>query len=385
MVENHVGLKAFASLNPWFPSLVAGMLDNRLNDRHTITTKLGNLTKREATLIGKSLSMALNDRLVAEAGVDQWLNEYGALVTLSKENIFFVPMSVAISNRKLVQAVWGLALSVGVGVVMSYLDVGTDIWAIIMFERRGQHQYAQAIVIMIGVSTILHMLIVYENGRKSGKMHLLRETLLVVSQLKPAVDAFHVVSGTKASEHAAMDPQLELTLGKISEVICETIPSAVVQLYAFFQSETVNFSSLASIVVSVATIANIVTVMAFDFDLNPAARAHTPKFYGYIPNRLMKRMMVFGTMFAFSAFHVSVRFIGVTILAIARPYLVGVFVGGDMLCFLLFKLVRDDLRYWIKLPNFASWPISIIARLLNKLLVDFTALVHLRHPNEAGE
>ena len=71
VIAAHVSLKEFASENPWFPSLVIGMLSNRINDAKTVQTKLCTLSSLQAFHIGKSLSKCLKARKTADAGVDQ--------------------------------------------------------------------------------------------------------------------------------------------------------------------------------------------------------------------------------------------------------------------------------------------------------------------------
>jgi hypothetical protein len=89
-------------------------------------------------------------------------------------------------------------------------------------------------------------------------------------------------------------------------------------------------------------------------------------------------------MLLFTACHVGVRLLGIALLAVVGPMVTAAVLGGDMLFFLLFKLARDDLRYWLKLDGVLSWVVSIVARFFYKLMVDFTVMVQLRHPQEIG-
>jgi len=49
-----------------------------------------------------------------------------------------------------------------------------------------------------------------------------------------------------------------------------------------------------------------------------------------------------------------------------------------------FKSVRGELRYWIRMDGIAGWIGAIAARLVQKVIVDFTLIVQYRHPFEAG-
>ncbi len=163
-----MGLKEFAENNPWLPFLVAGMLSNRLRDPKSIRTKLDNLSNKEALMMGQSLSVPLKARKVASTGVEVWINEYAALVQLRNKCMFFAPLAVTIGQRKLDQAIWGLALKVGIGATLSILDVGTDVLAIYTFNQQGKHGFANACIAMVSVSMAVQLLIVYTQGKKKG-------------------------------------------------------------------------------------------------------------------------------------------------------------------------------------------------------------------------
>ena len=89
-------------------------------------------------------------------------------------------------------------------------------------------------------------------------------------------------------------------------------------------------------------------------------------------------------MLFFTACHVGVRLLGIALLAVVNPMTTAVVLGADMLFFLLFKLARNDLRYWVKLDGVLSWVASVLVRFFLKLMVDFTVMVHTRHPQEIG-
>ena len=55
-----------------------------------------------------------------------------------------------------------------------------------------------------------------------------------------------------------------------------------------------------------------------------------------------------------------------------------------MAVYFLYKIVRGDLRYWIPMNGLLAWITSIIFRLLNKTIVDFTLIVQFRGQLELG-
>ena len=218
VVEKHVGLGEFVKTNPWFPSLIAGMLNNRLRDPRPIKTKLDNLSNKEAKTIGEFFSTILLDRQVAEAAVDMLVNDYPALATFRKRHCFFLPMAITIGQRKLDEAPWGLAMKVGIGAVLGMLDVGTDINSIYSFAEEGERGFANACIAMVAISNAVQLVLVFIQAKKRGWKVVATEAIIVLSGFKPAVDAWRVVSGKKAEVDDAMDPMLELTASRVVEM-----------------------------------------------------------------------------------------------------------------------------------------------------------------------
>ena len=60
------------------------------------------------------------------------------------------------------------------------------------------------------------------------------------------------------------------------------------------------------------------------------------------------------------------------------------YIGVDLGLYLITKLVRDDIWYWLLVGGNAGLLLSILLRVCPKLITDFTSLVQLRHPQELG-
>ena len=60
------------------------------------------------------------------------------------------------------------------------------------------------------------------------------------------------------------------------------------------------------------------------------------------------------------------------------------FVGGELLIFLIYKLLRRDFLYWIQIDGFLGLAISFTTRLFSKVITDFSGCLHCRHPFELG-
>ena len=144
-------------------------------------------------------------------------------------------------------------------------------------------------------------------------------------------------------------------------------------------------SNVLSVFISIFSIAFCSTTICFDFDLDPKRRINSPDFYGYVPNNNGGRNYVFITMFLFTVSHIAVRILGVVLLAVISSTWIATVLGSDLLFFFVFKILRDDFRYWLKLDGALSWIVSFFFRFFTKLLLEFTTLVQLRHPFELGK
>ena len=76
--------------------------------------------------------------------------------------------------------------------------------------------------------------------------------------------------------------------------------------------------------------------------------------------------------------------VGCALLAATDSYLLIYFVGGNVVVFLVFKVARNDFMYWSRIEGVTGVIVSLFQRLVTKVIVDFTGLLHLRHPKELG-
>jgi len=60
------------------------------------------------------------------------------------------------------------------------------------------------------------------------------------------------------------------------------------------------------------------------------------------------------------------------------------FVGGEVLLYLILKVARRDFFYWPAIYSIVGLLLSFFARVLCKVIVDFTGCIHFRHPYDCG-
>ena len=76
------------------------------------------------------------------------------------------------------------------------------------------------------------------------------------------------------------------------EVVCESVPGAILLTYAFLEAPEATFATLFSICTSCVSIAIISTGIFFSFDTDPEARLHSPMFYGAVPDSTARHLLV---------------------------------------------------------------------------------------------
>jgi len=101
----------------------------------------------------------------------------------------------------------------------------TDVSVIISYLNSGKTKQAYSLIAMMGLSISLQLLNAYVQNRKKSKWAIFRELLIVLSGLKPAVDAYRVATDY-SDELNTFDLLTDMSHGKITELACESIPGA---------------------------------------------------------------------------------------------------------------------------------------------------------------
>ena len=239
---------------------------------------------------------------------------------------------------------------------------------------------ASALLAMITTNLVIQILVVVAQYQKKSLAVKLKEVLICLSFLRPAVDAYRV-STNHEDDRAPMDSLSEMIMNKCSELATESIPGCVLQLYVWMSSpEQAGTYALVSIGVSAMTTGFASAMISFDFDVDVPHRKKQPKFYGYLPDDNGLRGRSFILMTLISALHNISRSLGYALLAAGEKRLVAVFVVGELSLYLAYKLLRGDFYYWMKLDGVLAIVVPSVQRVLVKIIVDYTGCLHFRHP-----
>jgi hypothetical protein len=154
-------------------------------------------------------------------------------------------------------------------------------------------------------------------------------------------------------------------------------------MYALLKAKEMSTQALASIVISAMTAGASSATISFDYDTNPIKRKNSPDFYGYIPVS-GARTAIFGCMFMNGTLLLLVKCFGCALLLITNKSFFILYMTGNTGLYLLQKVARSDFPYWLPLEGKTDIAISIIARVMVKIIADFTGIAQFRASAELG-
>ena len=163
--------------------------------------------------------------------MDAWRKQYPQLEVLFEEVIGFETFVVTLANSLLRASIYGTIYRVSVGALLSTIDAATDIYVISTYyqsdELVGQ---AHALLAMLTTNFVFQILIVLAIYEKKNWGVKLKEVIVCLLFLRPALDAYRVSTNHEDSE-ATVDSLSEMIVNKGIELATESIPGCVVQLY----------------------------------------------------------------------------------------------------------------------------------------------------------
>ena len=217
---------------------------------------------------------------------------------------------------------------------------------------------------------------------------LLRDFLIVVTGMRPAYGAYKVCMGKEMEEQHVVDAINELTAIKVVEIVCESVPGCVLQMFAMLkkmqQNEAIGRAEVASVVVSALTTGYSSATISYDYDTDPVKRKETPDFYGYIPDEGGVRTLLLVCMTVNSALLLLMRSFSAAMLMQVRKRYVIYYMTIDHSIYVGIKLLRGDFYYWFPIDGVMGLLVSFFIRVFAKIVVDFVGVLQFRHGYEVG-
>ena len=295
--------------------------------------------------------------------------------------------------------------------VVSMVDMASDIVMCMRYRDRGEHFffYATLVCVLLHLSFTSLLVLVAQRVRRESKKeedhfdipsnnvpppHLqhkplgfqIREQLFVWSCVKPGVDAYRVSKGSSQEVGELVEQRFLQSARKIIELALECIPMNCIQMLALLmKGADASYIPVLSLALSLFTSAFISADISFSWDWAPKNRASAPEFYGFLPSRIGPLVLSLTLMLATGIFNLAIRTFFCIILymksGIALMY--GI-LAVEMAAYMLLKSAREDMWYWVPIYGCAGMSKSVVARVLAKVVADWTACAQLRHPNEVG-
>ena len=112
-------------------------------------------------------------------------------------------------------SIYGMVWRVSVGAALSMLDAVTDIFVIVSYYKiEGLRGQANAMLAMIATNMGIQILFVLAVYKKKSWGVKVKEVLICLFFLRPAVDAYRVSTNHKDSE-TTFDPLFEMCVNKV--------------------------------------------------------------------------------------------------------------------------------------------------------------------------
>ena len=104
---------------------------------------------------------------------------------------------------------------VSVGAALSMLDASTDLYVISKYYNTdGLNGQANAMLAMVSTNTAIQIMLVLAQYRKKSWHVKMKEALICMFFLRPAVDAYRVSTNYKDNE-STIDPLAEMIFNKV--------------------------------------------------------------------------------------------------------------------------------------------------------------------------
>ncbi len=327
------------------------------------------MTAAGAVSIGRGLDSTLRTSATPTDAIDELFSQYPALCVMAHRHVWFRPLLETVAKRRIATAPLGLKLRLTFGALLSIGDMASDIYNIITMFLAGNTLGAFVLLGLITVNLAVQAIAVMVQTAHRGWRVVLWEISILLSLLKPGIDAIRVAGGEERIEGAPFDPFGEMIICKCCELTFESIPGGLAQAIFVLNGGNWTAAAVVSVFLSNFSTAFTATVLTYDLDMNAGNRKNNPQFYGYIPDTTGERVLVFALLFSYHSAWTLGKTFSMAVLAQTNWMWLVAYLIADHFCFIIYKLARGDLIYWV--PGIGV-PVSLLARFVVKVIVDFT-------------
>ena len=202
--------------NPHFDVMMANMLVLRFGvqvKEVDWTKELKSWDQEDNRRVGRAMAPFIRYVQTGEAAVAALRGHYPQLESLFGDVVGFEEFMNTIATSLLRDNKWGMVMRVSIGAALSMVDAVTDLYVITTYYHSpGLVGQANALLIMMSLSMLGQLLLVMAQYQKKSLAVKIRETLITLCFLRPAVDAFRV-STNHQDDETTVDPLLEMVSG----------------------------------------------------------------------------------------------------------------------------------------------------------------------------
>jgi len=181
---------------PRFPIILSFIMEERFGFRVRSvdwTSKMENWKEHECACVGKSVATFIRKRKTGDAAFDAWSLHYPQLNALFMDIPGSGAFLLVFFDNLLRDSIYGTVLRVSVGAFLSILDGATDIYIITTYYQSDKLTWqANAMLAMIIMSMLAQILCVLAVYQKHPWQTKVKEILICLTFLRPAVDAYRV-------------------------------------------------------------------------------------------------------------------------------------------------------------------------------------------------
>jgi len=389
VVHEYTGMKILLTKEPWLLMMIETILVETETsfyvkmEKRTLS-KLCLLTNQDGHTLGKSFLYHLSRAVTEEGCIQSLLEHHPALREFAGSHAFFKPLLTTIGGEIKHAETWHkLILSIS-SAAFSLFDVASDIFTIVYYRNVDLVEEANLITFFVSLSLGLQLMLVYVIHRHDSSA-LAREVLGTLTFTKPALNKWRVLTNAKVTGREMLNYVTEMMAFKLTEVFAESIPVTVLQVSTILTAQSINNIVLLAMLASVAFVAEGVTYLTFMKDISLEGRKSGKLFYGFAPLSGIRLHIVKIAMYMLSFCQLIGKSLAIAIIFQmgGRPLTAFVF-SCEIGVYLLYKVLRGDFYHWLRLPTGFSTIMSLVERVAGKIVCDFTAMVHLRHPKEVG-
>ena len=227
-------------------TLLTKILERRFhNPRAVAQAEPALLSEADAQAIGESVKAIRLGHNKPSQAVDELLRNYEALRIAAENTPWFRAMLEAVLKRQM-KGSTSMRVRLVLGVLLSYFDVGSDIFSIYSNFALGDASTAWSLTAMVGLCLTFQSALMYYRHRHLGGAAVAKEIALLFTFLKPVLELSRLSAGHEV-DGARFNANTERSYTSGIEMVTESLPSACFQSAVVVVTGQLTWATVVSI------------------------------------------------------------------------------------------------------------------------------------------